>query len=111
MKTIILKNKTELIISSISGFVLSIPLAGFLHGFFTAIGNGSFFEDIKGRLIIGTMEAIASSITTVAPFGENETEANTKLRIITCFIFLIITFTIYKFTTRKKNKSIKPTSI
>ncbi len=110
MKTIILKNKTELIISSISGFLLSIPLAGFLHGFFTAIGNGSFFDDIKGRLIIGAMEAIASSLTTVAPFGKNETEGNTKLRIITCFVFLILTFTIYKFTTRKKNKSSKPTS-
>jgi hypothetical protein len=111
MKIIILKNKPELIVSSISGFLLSIPLAGFLHGFFTAIGNGSFFEDIKGRLIIGAMEAIASSITTGAPFGENEPEANTKLRIITCFVFLIITFTIYKFTTRKKNKTIKPISI
>ena len=101
-----LKNKTELILSSIFGFFLSLPLTGFLHGFFTAIGSGGFFDDLKGRFIIGAMEAIGSSLSVGAPFGENEPDANTKLRILTFFAFLIITFSRYKFITRKKNKKI-----
>jgi RsiW-degrading membrane proteinase PrsW (M82 family) len=98
------KNKTELFLSTIFGFILSLPLTGFLHGFFTAIGKGSFFDNLKGRFIIGVMEAVASSFSYGAPFGKNEPEANARLRLLTFFVFLIINFITYKFITRKKKK-------
>ncbi|SCX19231.1 hypothetical protein [Flavobacterium saliperosum] len=100
------KTNTKLLItSSITGFLLSFPITGFIYGFIICEDCGDGFSGILGRLFIGLVESILTTITFGAPWDNEGGTSSTNLRFFVFLTFTIITLLIYFIRKRKNKKS------
>jgi len=98
------KYRGHSVIATIMAFVLSFPVTGFLNGIFTAITPVGESIDIKGRLLIGALEAVVASLSFGKPWGDNEPEMTLKFRILVFIVFIFLTILIFRIITRRTNK-------
>lgn len=88
--------------SAIIGVLLSFPLTGFIYGFSTCKDCGEGIGGILGRILIGFVEAILTTITLGAPWDNEGGTTSTNLRFYVFLTALIITLIL--FLIRKRNQ-------
>ncbi|MFH7001333.1 hypothetical protein [Flavobacterium bizetiae] len=90
--------------SAIIGVLLSFPLTGFIYGFATCKDCGEGISGIFGRIFIGFVEAILTTITLGAPWDDEGGTTSTNLRFYVFLAALIFTLMIFFIRKRNQNK-------
>ncbi|MFQ6599564.1 hypothetical protein [Flavobacterium sp. C3NV] len=96
-------DKRNLFTSAIIGVLLSFPVTGFIYGFSICKDCGEGISGIFGRILIGFVEAILTTITLGAPWDNEGGTTSINLRF---YVFLVaLFFTLMLFFIRKRNQN------
>ncbi|UTN03060.1 hypothetical protein L0669_17185 [Flavobacterium bizetiae] len=90
--------------SAIIGVLLSFPVTGFIYGFSSCKDCGEGISGIFGRIFIGFVEAILTTITLGAPWDNEGGTTSTNLRFYVFLAALIFTLMIFFIRKRNQNK-------
>jgi uncharacterized membrane protein YeaQ/YmgE (transglycosylase-associated protein family) len=96
-----------LFISAIIGILFSFPLTGFIYGFSVCKDCGEGITGFFGRIFIGLIEAILTTITLGNPWDNEGGTTSTNLRFYVFLTALIITLILFFILKRKREVSIK----
>ena len=95
--------KRNLFTSAIISVLLSFPITGFIYGFSISKDCGEGISGIFGRILIGSIEAILTTITLGSPWDNEGGTTSTNLRF---YVFLVaLFFTLMLFFIRKRNQN------
>ena len=99
-------NRTQnFIISSGIGLLFSLPVTGFVYGFLVCKDCGEGISGILGRIFIGFVELILTTVTLGKPYDNEGGTSSTNLRLYVILAFIVITFFMYQILNRiQKNK-------
>lgn len=98
--------KTEnLILSSGIGLLFSFPVTGFIYGFLVCKDCGEGVSGILGRIFIGFVELILTTVTLGKPYDNEGGTSSTNLRLYVLFTFIVITFFMYLILNRIQKKT------
>jgi hypothetical protein len=97
-------DKRILFTSAIMGILLSFPLTGFIYGFSICKDCGEGISGIFGRILIGFVEAILTTIMLGAPWDNEGGTTNTNLRFYVFMTALIITLIFFLIQKINQNK-------
>jgi len=96
-------DKRNLFTSAIISVLLSFPVTGFIYGFSISKDCGEGISGIFGRILIGFVEAILTTITLGSPWDNEGGTTSTNLRF---YVFLVaLIFTLILFLIRKRNQN------
>ena len=95
--------KKSIIISLLAGLMLSFPLTGFVYGLFACSDCGNGVSGIAGRIFIGFVEAVLTTITLGAPWDNEGGTTSTNLKLYVLITFVIVFFCFYLVKIRKKD--------
>lgn len=94
------------IISTGVGLLFSLPVTGFVYGFFACIDCGNGILGFFGRVFTGIVGAFLTIITLGKPWNNEGGTSNTNLRLYALLTFIIITLLIFLILNRlQKTKS------
>lgn len=98
--------KTEnLILSSGVGLLFSFPVTGFVYGFLVCKDCGEGISGILGRIFIGFVELILTTVTLGKPYDNEGGTSSTNLRLYVILAFIVITFFMYLILNRIQKKT------
>lgn len=88
--------KTNVVLSVLIALVACLPATGFVYGMATCKDcGGSIFGQTLGRIFIGLVGAVLTSITFGKPWDNEAGTTSTNLRIYVVLAFLLIAAGIY----------------
>jgi hypothetical protein len=102
-----INKKQNLIISSGIGLLFSFPVTGFVYGFLVCKDCGEGISGILGRIFIGLVELILTTITLGKPYDNEGGTSITNLRLYIILTFVVITLFMYQILNRIQKNKIK----
>ena len=88
-------NMSPVISSVILALIFSFPVTGFIYGFFACKDYGNGPSGVMGRLFIGLVEALLTTITLGAPWENEGGSTSTSLQLYVFITFLILAVIFY----------------
>lgn len=88
--------KQNLMISSGIGLLFSFPITGFIYGFLVCKDCGDGISGFLGRIFIGFVELVLTTITLGKPYDNEACSSSTDLRLYVLLVFIVITFFTYQ---------------
>lgn len=104
-----INKKQNLIISSGVGLLFSFPVTGFTYGFFVCKDCGEGISGILGRIFIGFVELVITTVTLGKPFDNEGGTSSTNLRLYVILTFIVLTFLMYQILNCIQKNKIKQT--
>jgi len=88
--------------AALLGLITSFPLTGFIYGFFACENCGNGPLGVFGKIFIGLVEGVLTTITFGAPWKNEGGGSSTNLRLYVLIAFLVLTILFYM---KQKSKS------
>lgn len=92
--------KQNLVIPSLIGLLLSLPVTGFIYGFFACTDCGDGFSGFWGRIFIGIVETFLTIFTLGKPWNNEGGTSSTNLRLYVLLTAIVISILVFFIRTR-----------
>ena len=96
--------KQNLLMSSLIGLLLSLPITGFVYGFFACKDCGDGFSGFLWRIFIGIVETFLTIITLGKPWDNEGGNSSTNLRLYVLLTAIVIAVIVYLIRDRANRK-------
>lgn len=99
--------KQNFVISSVIGLLLSLPVTGFIYGFFACKDCGDGFSGFLGRIFIGIVEIFLTIFTLGKPWDNEGGTSSTNLRLYVLLTALVISILVYFIRSRLNKRKVR----
>lgn len=99
--------KKDIKISALLGFLLCLPVSGFIYGFIKCSDCGNGVSSILGRTFIGLVHIFLNIVTLGKPYDTEGGTSSTNIRIYVFITFVMLTTLIYLIKSYKKSEKSK----